>query len=68
MTERTAHGKTLATLTEFAALHRVSYRTVLRLKKRGAIPIYRTVAGLRTDAACHILSQVVTSEHVENVS
>ena len=68
MIGRTADGKTLVTLAEFADLHRISYRTVLRLKKRGAIPIYRTVAGIRTEAGCHILSHVVSSAHIENVS
>lgn len=67
MSESTADGKQLVTLTEFADLHRISYRTVLRLKKRGAIPIYRTVAGIRTESGCHILSHSVSSERVENV-
>jgi hypothetical protein len=67
MSEATADGKQLVTLTGFADIHRISYRTVLRLKKRGAIPIYRTVAGIRTEAGCHILSQAVTGDRKENV-
>jgi len=64
---QTAGGKQLVTLTEFDDLHRISYRTVLRLKQRGDIPIYRTVAGIRTEAGCHILSQPVTGDLTEKV-